>query len=169
MNLPREHVYLVLATIIPLLPLILLTVRFLSLIGSDARQSGLWLKHCQTNHMLRLVVLPTWCALWELRIFNPPSRFNFWCVPIGALALAEAGITLISRRVLKRRWTLPDIFRLTLWSTTYPTISLLMSERGSRNAQGSRNAHGQLMGILWFLAAAIALVGTLRLQSAALH
>jgi Zn-dependent protease with chaperone function len=159
---PREAVYLVLATTILLLPLIFMTIRFLSLIGSDARKSGLWLKHCQANHMLRLVVVPTWCALWELRIFNNLPDPIFWFVPIGALALAEARIHLISRRVLKRRWTLPDIFRLTVWGTACPTISLLLAARGVH-----ATLHGRLIGLLWFLAAAaIALVGTLRLQSA---
>ena len=113
------------------LPVLSVAARSVFLQPYSERSSDVWLKYCQANHVLRLLVVLLWCAFWEFRPFNnlPPSPF--WVAPIIAVFVAQTSVRIISRRILERRWSSSDIARLAFWSTVSPSIALLMPRADS--------------------------------------
>ena len=144
------------------LPTLAVTARSVSLQPNNARSSCVWLKHCQANHALRLLIVLMWCGSWESRLFDTLPRFLFWVAPIIGVFVTQASVRIISRRVLKRRWSSSDIARLAFWSTVCPSIALLMTASGFHSLLDR-----EFVGLLWFLMAALtAFIGMLGLQSA---
>jgi len=144
------------------LPVLSVAARSVFLQPYSERSSDVWLKYCQANHVLRLLVVLLWCAFWEFRPFNnlPPSPF--WVAPIIAVFVAQTSVRIISRRILERRWSSSDIARLAFWSTVSPSIALLMTASGFHSLLDR-----EFVGLLWFpMAGAAAFIGMLRLQSA---
>ena len=158
----RNSVVPALAVAILLLPLASMFVRYVSLRGDGPGRATAWLRHRRSNHVMLLITLVVWCALWEHPLVGALPHFLFWVLPILSTALFEGVARCADRVLLARTWTATDILRLTCWSSVAPPIALLMLAAGFHTI-----VEGRWIGLFWLVAAGVvAVVGPMRLRSA---
>jgi Zn-dependent protease with chaperone function len=151
-----------LAVAVLLLPLVSMFVRYASLRGNSRGRVTTWLMHRRSNHVMLLITLAAWCALWELPVVDAFPHFLFWVLPILSTAVIQGTSRCADRDILTRTWTATDTLRLTCWGTAAPPVALLMLAAGFHAI-----AEGRWMGLFWVVAAGIvAVVAPMRLRSA---
>jgi Zn-dependent protease with chaperone function len=145
-----------------LLPVVSLFFRYVSLRAHDPDRATTWLRRRRSNHVVLLITLPAWCALWELPLVAALPRILFWILPILSTAILEGASRCADRATLGRTWTATDILRLACWGTLAPPIALLMQ------AAGFHAIFDRIWsGSFWLIGAGIAaVVGPIQLQSA---
>jgi len=158
----RNSVVPALAVAILLLPSVSMLFRYTSLRRDGPGRVTAWLRHRRSNHVMLLITLAVWCALWELPAVETLPHFLFWVLPILSAAVFEGASRSADRAILARTWTATDILRLTCWSTVAPPMALLMLAAGFHAI-----FEGRWIGLLWLVAAGIvAVVGPVGLRSA---
>jgi len=151
-----------LAVALLLLPLVSMLFRYISLRGDSTGRATAWLRHRRSNHVVLLITLAAWCALWELPLAGSLPYFLFWILPILSTAVVEGASRCGDRAILTRTWTTTDILRLACWSTVAPPIALLMVAAGFHEI-----LEGFWIGTLWLVGAGIAaVVGPIQLRAA---
>jgi Zn-dependent protease with chaperone function len=151
-----------LSVAILLSPLASMFFRYISLRDGGPDRTTAWLRHRRSNHVVLLITLAAWCALWEFPLVGALPPFVFWVLPILSTTVLEGVSRCGDRAILKRTWTATDILRLACWSTVAPPITLLMVAAGFHAI-----LEGLWAGSLWLVGAGIAaIVGPLQLRSA---
>lgn len=151
-----------LAVTILLLPLASMAFRYNSLRGIGPDQATAWLRHRRSNHVVLLITLVAWCALWELPPLAALPHFLFWTLPILSTAVIEGASRCGDRAMLTRTWTATDVLKLACWSTVAPPIALLTVAAGFHAI-----LEGRWVGTLWLVGGGIAaVVGPIQLRSA---
>jgi Zn-dependent protease with chaperone function len=136
--------------------------RYISLRGDGPVRATAWLRHRRSTHVVLLIALAAWCALWELPAVGASPHFLFWMLPILSTSALEGASRCGDRAILARTWTTTDILRLACWSTVAPPIALLMAAAGFHAI-----LEGRWVGTLWLVGAGIAaVVGPIQLRSA---
>ena len=104
------------------------------------------------------------CLVRLVAAFNFESSFRVYVLARAVVSnvLAESIMRRIGRHVVSGKRTMSEIFRIAVWSTVSPTLSLLLAGRGIQVAFDKR-----VSAVLWLLMAGIsAIIGRLGLQSA---
>ena len=146
----------------------------------QADQSGktsTWIPYRRWTQIILLASVAAWWAFWDFGIGAFLSRlisrvssldptlakaFLFWGLPIVGVALVQLVCFSLDRVFLRQRWTLVDLFRLTLWRTVSPTVAILFLASGFDTFYEHR-----LVGIVWLATAAIvAVFGKVQLRLA---
>jgi hypothetical protein len=112
-----------------LLPLVSVFFRYMSLRGDAPDRATAWLRHRRSNHVVLLITLAAWCALWELLLVAALPHILFWILPILSTTILEGASRIADRAVLTRTWTATDILGLACWSTLAPPVALLAGSR----------------------------------------
>ena len=137
-----------------------------------------WLAYRRWIQIILLAAVAAWWAFWDfetgtifisrlaLRLNWPDQTlakaFLFWAPPILGVALVQLSCYFLDRVFLRRRWTLIDLLRLTLWRTISPTVAILLLASGFHAFYERR-----LVGVVWLvIAAMVAMLGMLRLRLA---
>lgn len=157
-----ETPWIIGGVVVAALPTALVLVRWLTLRGSLEEKDRAFREYFTADHVLQILLVSVWCALWE---FDQPRRSEaaLWLPVTAGAALGQIALRLVGRNILASRRSLLSILSLTTWSVVCPTISLVLTARAF-DAMFDKRA----MGVFWlFLAGFTALVGMLRLQSAA--
>jgi len=158
----RNSVVPAFAVAILLLPLVSMFFRYASLRVNGPGRVTAWLMHRRSSHVILLIALAVWCALWELPGVDALPHFLFWVLPILSTAVIQGASRCADRAILARTWTTTDILRLTCWSTAAPPVALLMLAAGFHAI-----VEGRWIGMFWLVAAGIiAVVAPMRLHSA---
>lgn len=151
-----------LAIAVLLLPLVSLFSRYVSLRGNCPDRATAWLRHRRSNHVVLLITLAAWCALWELPLVGAWPHLLFWILPILSTVVLEGSSRWCDRAMLTRTWTASDILRLAFWSAVAPPVALLMVAAGFHAI-----LEGLWAGVFWLVGAGIAaVVGPIQLRSA---
>src|SRR5437879_66458 len=95
-----------------LLPLVLMFFRYVTLRGDGPDQATAWLRHRRSNHVVMLITLAAWCALWEFPLVAALPHVLFWILPILSTGVLEGAARCGDRAILTRTWTATDIVRL---------------------------------------------------------
>jgi len=161
-TLNRDVVVPILFVAILLLPLVSMFLRHVSLRGDDPDRATGWLRHRRSNHVVLLVTLVAWCALWELPFVAASPQALFWILPVLSTTILEGASRCADRAILARTWTTADILRLACWNTVAPPIAILMLAAGFHAI-----FDGIWVGSFWLIGAGVtAVVGPIQVQSA---
>ena len=151
-----------LSVAILLLPLVSMFFRYATLRGDGPERTTAWLRHRRSNHVVTLITMAVWCALWEFQLVAALPHVLFWILPILSTVILEGAARCGDRAILTRTWTAADIARLACWSTVAPPIALLMVAAGFHAI-----LDGFWLGTFWLLGAGMAaVVGPIQLRSA---
>ena len=143
------------------MPIALTIVRYVTLTGTAEQRACSWLEYAQFHHPVFLMALVTWCVFAGA---SSESIFPwaYWILPFIASLVLYSITGWMSRRILDRRWTVPDRIKLIWWSAVHPVLTLLAMTTGFQDLFAQN-----LGGICWLAAAGIiALLGIVRLRYA---
>jgi Zn-dependent protease with chaperone function len=120
---------------------------------------------------LNLLAVPTWWSISGALIQhgatgNQNLDVPAWILLVLPLAVGLTGARFLNywtdRRIDDRRWTIPDLFRLSVWGSLSSTVPLLLFAAGIDALYGR-----SLLGVLWIGGAGLlALYAKVRLRSA---
>jgi Zn-dependent protease with chaperone function len=150
MYLQRQIAVRILQAGILALPVFWVSIRGLSLTGTDEQRINSWFHYRRANQILLLFVSVAWCAVSEAANVHP---LVFWVALLASAFLVHAIEGLIDRSVLERRWTGSDVLRQALWGTVHPTATLLLLATGFNSAFGRKPS-----AFSWFILAAVTAV-----------
>ena len=119
-----------LAVAVLLSPLASMFSQYVSLPRDGPDRATAWLRHRRSNHVVHLITLAAWCALWELPVVAALPSSLFWLMPIVTTVIIEGASRCGDRAILVRTWNASDILGLVFWSTVAPPIALLMLAAG---------------------------------------
>ena len=150
MHLQRQIAVRILQAGLLTLPVLLTSIRGLSLTGTNERRVNVWLRYRRLNQVLLLIVSVAWCALSEASNLHPPV----FCVGLlTSVFLVHAIARQIDRSILERRWTSSEILRQAWWATVHPSATLLLLATGFNTTFERKPS-----AFFWFILAAVTAV-----------
>jgi Zn-dependent protease with chaperone function len=126
---------------------------FLALRSEEVERAAKWPVYLRRMHTLNLLAVPAWWILYGALIeygakLNPMSDYPQWVLlvfPISIGITTERFLTnWTDRKIDNRRWTIADLFRLSVWNSFSSTVPLLLFAVGI-DALCERS----LLGVLW--------------------
>jgi Zn-dependent protease with chaperone function len=167
-----SHIYLVSVVGALLLPAAwTLIFRLLALRSEEMTQTANWFAYRRRMRAFTILAIPAWWSLSSALSepggkLDPIPNWPAWILFLVPLSIGIAVGQFIAHwsdsRILSRRWTAADLFRLSFWSTLSSAVPLIMFAVGI-DAVRARS----VVGVLWITCAAIlSLIGTVRLRTA---
>lgn len=146
--------YLFIVIVALLLPAIWsLIFSILALRSGEKERAAIWSVYLRRIGIMNLLAVPVWWSVYGALIESgakpsPMSDYPQWAVLIFTLSVGLTAARFLTnwtdRIIDNRRWTVVDLFRLSVWSSFSSTVPLLLYAVGI-DALCDRN----LIGVLW--------------------